>query len=202
MLFTITLCYLQLCYSRLFTTSNFFAFYQTFLSIGHSVSGEYTVKDPGGSLRIVSYHADKEGFHAVVHTSGKNDHSGGVYGGQGHEETGHLHEYAALSAHAAAYWKRTGSRHDQPWLIAFVPGTIRLFLSRIVIRWCFRFVYQRQQRCCPSDITRRDNVSYIHMYCKYSSSPSYTINDINMMHVYSFSIILGSSIAMLSQYRI
>jgi len=126
------LCYLQLCYSRLSTISNFFAFYQTFLSIGHSVSGEYTVKDPGGSLRIVSYHADKEGFHAVVHTSGKNDHSGGVYGGQGHEETGHLHEYAALSAHAAAYWKRTGSRHDQPWLIAFVPGTIRLFLSRIV----------------------------------------------------------------------
>lgn len=79
-----------------------FAFYQTFLSAGSSVSGEYTVKDPGGSLRIVSYHADKEGFHAVVHTSGKNDHSGGVYGGQGHEDT-HLHEYAALSAHAAAY---------------------------------------------------------------------------------------------------
>ncbi|KAL0131450.1 hypothetical protein PUN28_002764 [Cardiocondyla obscurior] len=72
-------------------------------SDGHSVSGEYTVKDPGGSLRIVSYHADKEGFHAVVHTSGKNDHSGGVYGGQGHDAETHLHEYAALSAHAAAY---------------------------------------------------------------------------------------------------
>ncbi|XP_020282700.1 uncharacterized protein LOC109854229 [Pseudomyrmex gracilis] len=69
---------------------------------GSSVSGEYSVKDPGGSLRVVSYHADKEGFHAVVHTSGKNDHSGGVYGGQGHEADGHLHEYAAaaLSAHA------------------------------------------------------------------------------------------------------
>lgn len=81
-----------------------FASYWMLLSAGSSVSGEYTVKDPGGSLRIVSYHADKEGFHAVVHTSGKNDHSGGVYGGQGHDETqGHLHEYAALSAHAAAY---------------------------------------------------------------------------------------------------
>lgn len=71
--------------------------------LGSSVSGEYSVKDPGGSLRVVSYHADKEGFHAVVHTSGKNDHSGGVYGGQGHEADthGHLHEYAAaLSAHA------------------------------------------------------------------------------------------------------
>ncbi|XP_015173607.1 PREDICTED: uncharacterized protein LOC107064924 [Polistes dominula] len=42
---------------------------------GHSVSGEYSVKEPGGTLRIVSYHADKDGFHAVVHTSGKNDHA-------------------------------------------------------------------------------------------------------------------------------
>ncbi|XP_019886634.2 cuticle protein 18.6 [Ooceraea biroi] len=67
---------------------------------GGKVSGEYTVKDPGGTLRVVSYHADKEGFHAVVHTSGKNDHSGGVYGGQGqgHDVDGHLHEYAAALA--------------------------------------------------------------------------------------------------------
>ncbi|XP_035728644.1 uncharacterized protein LOC118444461 [Vespa mandarinia] len=42
---------------------------------GHSVSGEYSVKEPGGALRIVSYHADKDGFHAIVHTSGKNDHA-------------------------------------------------------------------------------------------------------------------------------
>ncbi|XP_011868626.1 PREDICTED: uncharacterized protein LOC105562412, partial [Vollenhovia emeryi] len=80
-----------------------FASHRIFPSVGHSVSGEYTVKDPGGSLRIVSYHADKEGFHAVVHTSGKNDHSGGVYGGQGHDAETHLHEYAALAAHASAY---------------------------------------------------------------------------------------------------
>lgn len=72
-------------------------------SDGHGVTGEYTVKDPGGSLRVVTYHADKEGFHAVVHTTGKNDHSGGVYGGQGHETQDHLHEYAALSAHDAAF---------------------------------------------------------------------------------------------------
>jgi len=74
-----------------------------FLFVGGSVSGEYSVKDPGGTFRVVSYHADKEGFHAVVHTSGKNDHSGGVYGGQGQEtETqSPFHEYAAaLSAHA------------------------------------------------------------------------------------------------------
>lgn len=67
------------------------------------MSGEYSVKDPGGTLRVVSYHADKEGFHAVVHTSGKNDHSGGVYGGQGPEAESHdhLHEYAAaLAAHS------------------------------------------------------------------------------------------------------
>ncbi|KAI4500512.1 hypothetical protein M0802_004474 [Mischocyttarus mexicanus] len=42
---------------------------------GNSVSGEYSVKEPGGTLRVVSYHADKDGFHAVVHTSGKNDHA-------------------------------------------------------------------------------------------------------------------------------
>lgn len=64
------------------------------------MSGEYSVKDPGGTLRVVSYHADKEGFHAVVHTSGKNDHSGGVYGGHDAETHDHLHDYAtALSAH-------------------------------------------------------------------------------------------------------
>ncbi|XP_029156613.1 cuticle protein 18.6-like isoform X2 [Nylanderia fulva] len=71
---------------------------------GGSVTGEYSVKDPGGTFRVVSYHADKEGFHAVVHTTGKNDHSGGVYGGQGHDTETQglpLHEYAAaLSAHA------------------------------------------------------------------------------------------------------
>jgi predicted lactoylglutathione lyase len=72
--------------------------HQIFPSAGGKVSGEYTVKDPGGSLRVVSYQADKEGFHAVVHTSGKNDHSGGVYGGQGHDVEGHLHEYVAALA--------------------------------------------------------------------------------------------------------
>nr|XP_050867676.1 interleukin enhancer-binding factor 3-like [Vespula vulgaris] len=52
---------------------------------GHSVSGEYSVKEPGGALRVVSYHADKDGFHAVVHTSGKNDHaSTSLYSQQDH----------------------------------------------------------------------------------------------------------------------
>ncbi|NP_001166262.1 cuticular protein RR-2 family member 44 [Nasonia vitripennis] len=42
---------------------------------GSSVTGEYSIAEPGGRLRIVSYRADKDGFHAEVHTSGKNDHS-------------------------------------------------------------------------------------------------------------------------------
>ncbi|XP_017756837.1 PREDICTED: sarcoplasmic reticulum histidine-rich calcium-binding protein-like [Eufriesea mexicana] len=50
---------------------------------GSSVSGQYSVKEPGGGVRVVSYHADKDGFHAVVHTSGKNDHSADVYAGRG-----------------------------------------------------------------------------------------------------------------------
>lgn len=42
---------------------------------GSSVTGEYSVIEPGGRVRVVSYHAGKDGFHAHVHTSGKNDHS-------------------------------------------------------------------------------------------------------------------------------
>ncbi|XP_015593224.1 cuticle protein isoform X2 [Cephus cinctus] len=51
---------------------------------GSNVSGEYSVMEPGGTIRIVSYHADKDGFHATVRTSGHNDHSGATYGDQGH----------------------------------------------------------------------------------------------------------------------
>ncbi|XP_076173382.1 uncharacterized protein LOC143149698 [Ptiloglossa arizonensis] len=51
---------------------------------GNSVSGEYSVKEPGGNVRVVRYRADKDGFHAVVHTSGENDRTNlDVYGGQG-----------------------------------------------------------------------------------------------------------------------
>ncbi|XP_046486390.1 cuticle protein-like [Neodiprion pinetum] len=49
---------------------------------GKTVRGEYSIHEPGGNIRTVKYHADKDGFHAVVHNSGSNDHSGGVYGGQ------------------------------------------------------------------------------------------------------------------------
>ncbi|XP_033208377.1 uncharacterized protein LOC117167498 isoform X2 [Belonocnema kinseyi] len=59
---------------------------------GDSVHGEYSVKEPGGTIRVVSYHSDKDGFHAAVHTSGKNDHSGGTYGGQG--QTHYYHNHA------------------------------------------------------------------------------------------------------------
>ncbi|XP_003699995.1 uncharacterized protein LOC100883237 [Megachile rotundata] len=61
---------------------------------GNSVSGSYSVKEPGGSIRTVSYRADKDGFHAVVHTSGKNDHSVGMHPGQGQPRV-HDHEVAA-----------------------------------------------------------------------------------------------------------
>ncbi|XP_044011215.1 uncharacterized protein LOC122854533 [Aphidius gifuensis] len=52
---------------------------------GKDVAGEYTLHEPGGNVRTVKYHADHHGgFHAVVHNSGGNDHSGGTYGGLGH----------------------------------------------------------------------------------------------------------------------
>ncbi|XP_076763038.1 uncharacterized protein LOC143430580 [Xylocopa sonorina] len=61
---------------------------------GSNVSGQYSVKEPGGSVRVVSYHADKDGFHAVVHTSGKNDHSADVYTGQGQAR---VHDHQATT---------------------------------------------------------------------------------------------------------
>nr|XP_012152398.1 PREDICTED: LOW QUALITY PROTEIN: pro-resilin-like [Megachile rotundata] len=44
---------------------------------GKEVVGEYTVKEPGGNVRTVKYHAGKHGFFAHVHNSDGNDHSGG-----------------------------------------------------------------------------------------------------------------------------
>ncbi|KAJ9591091.1 hypothetical protein L9F63_002372, partial [Diploptera punctata] len=52
---------------------------------GHKVVGEYSLKEPGGNVRTVKYHADKDGFHAHVINSNGNDHSGGHHGhGHGH----------------------------------------------------------------------------------------------------------------------
>lgn len=52
--------------------------------------GEYTIKEPGGNTRVVKYHADPHGgFFAHVHNSGGNDHSGGTYGGYGHDHGHH-----------------------------------------------------------------------------------------------------------------
>ncbi|XP_011495039.1 PREDICTED: cuticle protein-like, partial [Ceratosolen solmsi marchali] len=57
---------------------------------GKHVTGEYTIKEPGGNVRTVKYHADPHGgFFAHVHNSGGNDHSGGTYGGHGHEYNAH-----------------------------------------------------------------------------------------------------------------
>ncbi|EFN77707.1 Cuticle protein 19 [Harpegnathos saltator] len=52
---------------------------------GKKVVGEYTIKEPGGNMRTVTYHADPHGgFFAHVHNSGGNNHHGGTYGGHGH----------------------------------------------------------------------------------------------------------------------
>lgn len=56
---------------------------------GDSVHGEYSIKEPGGNVRTVKYHADhKGGFFATVHNSKGNDHSGGTYGHQGGGDDG------------------------------------------------------------------------------------------------------------------
>lgn len=84
--------------------------------------GEYSIKEPGGNVRTVKYHADKDGFHAVVHNSGVNDHSGGVYGGQGghgghggHEEEQNLdlgHEAPVHEEHIQEYGIYHGQEAD------------------------------------------------------------------------------------------
>ncbi|GLG97610.1 Cuticle protein 19 [Gryllus bimaculatus] len=48
---------------------------------GDKVVGEYTLKEPGGNVRTVKYHADKKGgFFATVINHGGNDHSGYKHG--------------------------------------------------------------------------------------------------------------------------
>ncbi|XP_017799441.1 PREDICTED: cuticle protein 19-like [Habropoda laboriosa] len=60
---------------------------------GKNVAGEYTVKEPGGNVRTVKYHADPHGgFFAYVHNSDGNNHEGGSYGGHGGSE-GHSGYY-------------------------------------------------------------------------------------------------------------
>lgn len=84
------------------------------------MSGEYSIAEPGGGLRVVSYHADKDGFHAVVHTSGKNEHHGFP---QGHlasatEEQQLLQEYPvsyAAQQEETTYWPTTTTT----WLTVF-----------------------------------------------------------------------------------
>ncbi|XP_066584518.1 uncharacterized protein [Prorops nasuta] len=73
---------------------------------GSSVHGEYSVVEPGGNIRRVTYHADKDGFHAVVHNSGKNDHSGGVYGD--HD----AHSHVQIQGHASEAHHKHQSSQD------------------------------------------------------------------------------------------
>ena len=46
----------------------------------------------------MKYHADKDGFHAVVHTTGKNDHSGGSYHTEDHGHIEKADEYEDYGA--------------------------------------------------------------------------------------------------------
>ncbi|XP_011861015.1 PREDICTED: uncharacterized protein LOC105558105 [Vollenhovia emeryi] len=46
---------------------------------GTDVFGEYTVKEPDGNIRTVKYRAGKDGFHAKVHNSHRNDRQQDVY---------------------------------------------------------------------------------------------------------------------------
>ncbi|XP_046836714.1 cuticle protein 7-like isoform X2 [Vespa crabro] len=46
---------------------------------GKKVVGEYTLKEPGGNLRTVKYHAGKDGFYAHVHNSNGIDHEYGKH---------------------------------------------------------------------------------------------------------------------------
>ncbi|KAG9431175.1 adult-specific cuticular protein ACP-22 [Apis mellifera carnica] len=62
---------------------------------GSNVSGQYSVKEPNGSVRVVSYRADKDGFHAVVHTSGKNEHTAGISGPSQGQPRVHDHQDGA-----------------------------------------------------------------------------------------------------------
>ncbi|KAL0131480.1 hypothetical protein PUN28_002779 [Cardiocondyla obscurior] len=46
---------------------------------GTDVFGEYTVKEPDGNIRTVKYRAGKDGFHAKVHNSHRDDRQQDVY---------------------------------------------------------------------------------------------------------------------------
>lgn len=81
------------------------------------MKGEYSIQEPGGNVRTVKYHADKDGFHAVVHNSGSNDHSGGVYGGhipqvssnvQDHNQNLHLQGHQVAQNHDYEVYQSQG----------------------------------------------------------------------------------------------
>ena len=65
---------------------------------GSSVTGEYSVAEPGGGMRIVSYRADKDGFRAVIRTSGKNDHYGFQNQDDHHRHYQRQREYATQAS--------------------------------------------------------------------------------------------------------
>ncbi|XP_046980679.1 adult-specific cuticular protein ACP-20-like [Schistocerca americana] len=57
---------------------------------GDVVTGEYSLKEADGSVRTVKYHADKSGFHPVVHHS-HHGYGGGAGAGDGGYGHGHDH---------------------------------------------------------------------------------------------------------------
>lgn len=81
---------------------------------GKNVVGEYIVEEPGGNIRIVTYHADPHrGFFAHVRNFGGNNHQGGTYGGYEDEH----------------HWRRRGNLIS---LIVINYITIMWCLSRVV----------------------------------------------------------------------
>lgn len=72
------------------------------------------MREPGGGIRVVSYRADKDGFHAVVHTSGKNDHSGATYSAhaQGQAQS---HNFESAHEDIDDSYSHDYSQENYPW---------------------------------------------------------------------------------------
>ncbi|XP_014205643.1 histidine-rich glycoprotein-like [Copidosoma floridanum] len=79
---------------------------------GSSVTGVYSIAEPGGRVRVVSYRADKDGFHADVHMTGKNDHSSGTYAHEAGES--HHHHHHQLHSEASTHIEQQQHYPHQP----------------------------------------------------------------------------------------
>jgi len=60
---------------------------------GGVVKGQYSLVEPGGGHRVVTYHADHTGFHAKVHRTPQHHGHGHGHGHGGGHGGGHGHGY-------------------------------------------------------------------------------------------------------------